>query len=45
MDQVDFIRMKDGTAEEYHFLEHLESEFNKGLADRILNALQGLAAT
>ncbi|WP_079200988.1 HD domain-containing protein [Pseudomonas sp. CC6-YY-74] len=45
MQQVDFIRMKDGTFEEYHFLEHLEREFNKGLADRILTALQGLAGT
>ncbi|GAB7528366.1 HD domain-containing protein [Pseudomonas sp. 3A(2025)] len=42
MQQVDFIRMKDGTAEEYHFLEHLESEFNKDLPARILAALSKL---
>lgn len=45
MDRVDFIRMKDGTAEEYHFLDHLESEFNKGLPDRILSALRKLEGT
>jgi predicted HD phosphohydrolase len=45
MKQVEFIRMKDGTYDEYHFLEHLEVEFNKGLPERILNALKGLSGT
>lgn len=45
MNMVNFRQMKDGTAEEYHFLEKLEAEFNQGLADRILNALEGLKGT
>ncbi|WP_375741341.1 HD domain-containing protein [Pseudomonas boanensis] len=45
MNIVNFRQMKDGTCEEYHFLERLESEFNEGLADRILNALRGLRGT
>lgn len=45
MEQVQFIRMKDGTAEEYHFLEHLEADFNTHLPERILNALRNLAGT
>lgn len=45
MELVSFRQMKDGSREEYHFLERLESEFNKGLPDRILNALDGLKGT
>lgn len=45
MEIVSFRQMKDGTREEYHFLEELESAFNKGLADRILNALERLSGT
>lgn len=45
MNRVNFRQMKDGTAEEYHFLEKLEAQFNQGLADRILNALEGLKGT
>ncbi|SDJ09912.1 Predicted HD phosphohydrolase [Vreelandella titanicae] len=42
MEHVNFRQMKDGTREEYLFLEHLEDEFNKGLVDRILQALRNL---
>lgn len=45
MDKVEFIRMKDGTRDEYHFLEKLERDFNQGLPDRILGALNGLSST
>lgn len=34
--------MKDGTAEEYRFLERLEEQFNAGLVDRLMQALQNL---
>ena len=33
---VSFTRMEDGTKEDYQFLEELESDAAKGLADRIL---------
>ena len=42
MNQVTFTQMKDGTAEEYQFLERLEDQFNAGLVDRLLQALQNL---
>ncbi|MCW4150483.1 HD domain-containing protein [Halomonas sp. 18H] len=42
MEQVQFRQMKDGTREEYVFLEQLEDEFNQGLVDRILQALRHL---
>lgn len=42
MEHVKFRQMKDGTREEYLFLEHLEDEFNKGLVDRIMQALRNL---
>lgn len=45
MERVDFIQMKDGTAEEYRLLEHLETEFNKALPERILDALRNLEGT
>ena len=42
MNQVAFTQMKDGTAEEYRFLERLEDQFNAGLVDRLMQALQNL---
>ena len=38
---VSFTRMEDGTKEDYEFLEELESDAAKGLADRMLKELQG----
>jgi predicted HD phosphohydrolase len=35
--------MKDGTAEEYRFLERLEDQFNAELIERLLKALRNLA--
>lgn len=45
MHTVNFTEMKAGTAEEYHFLEKLEQQYNAGLADRILKALEDSAQT
>ncbi|HSH48668.1 MAG TPA: peptidase, partial [Halomonas sp.] len=45
MDKVAFRQMKDGTREEYLFLERLEETFNQGLADRLLQALRNLENT
>jgi predicted HD phosphohydrolase len=42
MKQVAFTQMKDGTAEEYRFLEQLEDQFNEGLIDRLIQALKNL---
>ena len=42
MKTVDFIRMEEGTAEEYAYLDKLEDEFKLGLADRLLTALAKL---
>ncbi|MEI7514974.1 MAG: HD domain-containing protein [Betaproteobacteria bacterium] len=42
MNQVAFIQMKDGTAEEYKFLQGLEHDYIRGLPDRLLTALEGL---
>ncbi|WP_439888010.1 HD domain-containing protein [Pseudomonas sp. MBLB4123] len=42
MHSVNFTQMKDGTREEYHFLERLENEFNQNLPERILKALAEL---
>jgi len=42
MKQVQFRQMKDGSKEEFLFLEKHESEFAKGLADRVLQALRQL---
>lgn len=42
MEQVAFRQMKDGTREEYVFLERLEDEFNQGLVGRLLRALRHL---
>jgi predicted HD phosphohydrolase len=42
MDTVSFIRMADGTAEDYAFLDRLEKAHIAGTADRILAALRRL---
>lgn len=39
MDKVDFTQMKDGTKEEYEFLNALEIDHTKHTADRLLQAL------
>jgi predicted HD phosphohydrolase len=43
MNHVAFTQMKDGTAEEYRFLERLEDQFNAKLVERLLKALRNLA--
>jgi len=42
MEKVSFTQMKDGTREEYLFLTEHETEFAKGLPDRILQSLRNL---
>ncbi|MEM7359175.1 MAG: HD domain-containing protein [Pseudomonadota bacterium] len=42
MKTVDFIRMEDGSAEDYAYLDHLEEGYKAGLADRLIDALQKL---
>jgi predicted HD phosphohydrolase len=42
MKTVDFIRMEDGTAEEYQFLDRLEDHYKAELPDRLLSALAKL---
>jgi len=42
MKTVDFIRMEDGTREEYEFLDQVEEEYKAGLADKLLLALRQL---
>jgi predicted HD phosphohydrolase len=42
MEQVSFIKMEEGTKEEYEFLDALEGEYKAGLADRLIHALQQL---
>ncbi len=42
MDHVTFTQMKDGTKEEYDFLNEHEVEYTKGTADRLLQALVDL---
>ena len=39
---VEFIQMKDGTAEEYAFLQRQEAGFAEGTADRVLAGLRDL---
>jgi predicted HD phosphohydrolase len=39
METVNFIRMEDGTQEEFEFLESLEEEYREGLADKLIQAL------
>ena len=42
MNTVDFVQMKDGTAQEYHFLHALETDYIRALPDRLLLALERL---
>jgi predicted HD phosphohydrolase len=42
METVSFTRMQDGTAEDYELLERFENEYNTGLVDRLLAALNQL---
>lgn len=42
MKQVAFTQMKDGTAEEYQFLQALEHDYIRALPDRLITALEGL---
>ena len=42
MKTVNFIRMKDGTRQEYEFLGALEVEYRTGYADRLIHALRQL---
>ena len=39
---VDFIRMEDGNAEDYAYLDRLEDQYKVGLPDRLLSALAQL---
>lgn len=45
MKKVQFRQMKDGSKEEFMFLEKHENEYAKGLADRILRALERLESS
>ncbi|MBD5771043.1 HD domain-containing protein [Marinomonas colpomeniae] len=45
MKTVQFRQMKDGTKEEYDFLEKHEIEYAAGFPDRIINALKNLENT
>ena len=42
MKQVAFTQMKDGTAEEYQFLQGLEHDYIRALPDRLITALEAL---
>jgi predicted HD phosphohydrolase len=42
MQQVDFIRMEDGTREEYEFLDRMEDEYKAGLPERIMQSMRKL---
>ena len=42
MDKVNFICMEDGTAEEYAFLDKLESKYVQDLPSRLIDALKSL---
>lgn len=42
MQTVDFVQMKDGTAQDYQFLHVLESDYIRALPDRLLLALERL---
>ena len=42
---VDFVRMEDGTKEEYDLLESYEKPFRDGVADRLLEHLKTLDAS
>jgi predicted HD phosphohydrolase len=43
MQTVDFIRMEDGTREEYEFLDRMEDEYKAGLPERIIESMRKLA--
>ncbi|WP_375230875.1 HD domain-containing protein [Roseobacter sp. S98] len=45
MDRVSFTQMKDGTAEDYAFLTEHETEYTRGTADRLLEAMVSLDAS
>ena len=45
MKQVDFIRMEEGTAQEYAFLDRLEDQYKLGLVDRLLESLAKLESS
>ncbi len=45
MERVNFTQMKDGTKEEYEFLNSHEVEYTKGTADRLLTAMVDLDAS
>ncbi len=42
MKTVDFIRLEDGTREEYEFLDGLEKQYIEGLPNRLMNAMRAL---
>ena len=42
MKTVSFVRMEDGTREDYLFLAELKAKHDEGVADRVLACLQGL---
>ncbi|WP_299878985.1 HD domain-containing protein [uncultured Cocleimonas sp.] len=42
MEKVNFIKMEDGTAEEYLFLDKLEDEYKKDLPNKIIASLERL---
>lgn len=42
MKTVEFIKMEEGTAQEYAYLDELEDQYKLGLADRLVEALQKL---
>jgi len=42
MQTVDFIRMEDGTREEYEFLDRMEEEYAARLPDRIMESMRKL---
>ena len=45
MQNVAFTQMKDGTAEEYLFLQQLEHQYIRELPDRLMEALRGLGTS
>lgn len=45
MDRVDFVRMEDGTREEYEFLARLEESYANAVADRVLDYFRSQEAT
>ena len=45
MTTVSFTRMEDGTQADYEFLDRLAQEHNKGLPDRLIDQLRGLAGS